>query len=418
MLESATTKAAWRLIPLLGICFFVAIFDRTNVGVASLEMNADIGLSNAAYGFGAGVFFIAYFLFELPSNLALNRYGARRWIARIMISWGVVSILMAFMFNDISFYVMRFLLGAAEAGFFPGVVFYFYQWFDSRSLAKMMGIFFAFGPAASVIGSPLAAWIVETFSWHWVFVVGGVPAILLALVVLRVLPDRIDDADWLTTEEKRALAEALPDSRATEHAPWTAALKDRQTILMCLQYLLIMTSSYALTLWLPQVISALGNDTMATGWLTAIPFAAAAVGMIIWANHSTRTGERVWHTVLPCLLAGSMFALGAFVSSPGLALLMLSLAAVGVYAAPSAFWALPRTFVSGSVAAAGTALANSFGNLGGFIGPYLNGWLRDLTGGFEVGMALLGIPITLGGLLTFAVVRLTTSTPAPSKERV
>ncbi|MDQ0821540.1 ACS family tartrate transporter-like MFS transporter [Arthrobacter sp. V4I6] len=400
----ATRKAIKRLIPLLGICFFISIIDRTNVSVASLTMNADIGMSAAAYGFGAGIFFIGYFLFEVPSNLALAKYGARRWIARIMITWGVISMAMYFISNETTFYIFRFLLGAAEAGFFPGVVFFLYQWFDQKNIAKVLATFFAFGPLANAVGAPLATAIMSAWGWQWVFVVEGIPAIILAFVVLRILPDSIEDAKWLTAEEKVALRSAV--AKPTEHVSWVKALRDPQTMLMCLQYFLIMTSSYALVLWLPQVIKSLGADVGLTGWLTAIPFAAAAVGMVLWGRHSSKTGERIWHTVIPCIAACLAFAVGAYTKEPVLALALLSVAATAVYAAPSAFWSLPRTYVSGAVAATATALANSFGNLGGFVGPYLNGWMRDLTGGFELGLALLGIPILLGGLLTFITARM------------
>jgi hypothetical protein len=227
----ATRKAIRRLIPLLGICFFISIIDRTNVSVASLTMNADIGLSAAAYGFGAGIFFIGYFLFEVPSNLALAKYGARRWIARIMITWGLISVGMYFINNETTFYIFRFLLGAAEAGFFPGVVFFLYQWFDQKNIAKVLATFFAFGPLANAVGAPLATAIMNTWGWQWVFVVEGIPAIILAFVVLRVLPDSIEDAKWLTTDEKLALRSAV--AKPQQHVPWMKALKDPQTILMC-----------------------------------------------------------------------------------------------------------------------------------------------------------------------------------------
>lgn len=408
----ATKKAIWRLIPLLGICFFIAIIDRTNVSVAALTMNADIGLSAAAYGLGAGIFFIGYFLFEVPSNLALTKFGARRWIARIMITWGVIAIGMYFIHDDVTFYIARFLLGAAEAGFFPGVIYFLYQWFDGKNIAKVLAIFFAFGPLANAIGAPLATGIMEFWGWRWVYVVEGIPAIVLAFVVLRLLPDKIEDATWLNAAEKVALRSALP--APTTHVRWISALRDPQTILMCLQYFLIMTSSYALVLWLPQVIHSLGADITLTGWLTSIPFAVATVGMILWGRHSSRTGERIWHTVIPCIAATLAFAIGAYTKQPVLAMVLLSVATVAVYAAPSAFWALPRIFASGAVAATAAALANSFGNLGGFVGPYLNGWIREATGGFELGLALLGIPILLGGLLTFVTARMATSIPIDS----
>jgi MFS transporter, ACS family, tartrate transporter len=405
MYSAVAALAIRRLVPLLGICFFVSIIDRTNVSVAALTMNADIGLSATSYGFGAGIFFIAYFLFELPSNLALERFGASRWLARIMITWGVISIGMGLIHNDITFYVARFLLGAAEAGFFPGVVYYLYQWFDSRHIASVLATFSAFGPLANAVGSPMATSVMGVWGWRWVFVVEGVPAILLAFLLLRFLPDRIEDARWLSPDQQRTLREAV--GTPTRRVSWRAALRDRQTVLMCLQYLLIMTSSYALVLWLPQMIRAFRVSVSATGWLTAIPFAAATIGLVLWGRSAARTGEKLWHAVIPCLVASAAFILGAFTTQRAFALVLLTVGAVAIYCAPVGFWSLPRTFVSGAAAASATALANSFGNLGGFIGPYLSGWVRDATGSFSLGLALFGVPVLLGGLLTFVTIRTT-----------
>lgn len=407
MYATSVSTAVRRLVPLLGACFFVSIIDRTNVSVAALTMNTDLGLSAAAYGFGAGIFFVAYFLFELPSNLALERFGARRWLARIMVTWGIVSIGMGLIQNDVTFYIARFLLGAAEAGFFPGVVFYLYQWFNSRNIARVLALFSAFGPLANAIGAPVATSIMQAWGWRWVYVVEGVPAVLLAVVVLRALPDTIEDARWLTDEQRRALREGLGhDPASARRISWRTALRDPQSVLMCAQYLLIMTSSYALVLWLPQIIRSFDVSIGQTGWLTAIPFAAATLGLLAWGRSSARTGEKLWHAVVPCLAASAAFVAGALTEQPAWALALLSVGAVAIYCAPVGFWSLPRTFVSGAAAASATALANSFGNLGGFIGPYLSGWIRDTTGSFELGLALFGVPVLLGGLLTFVTIRM------------
>ncbi|MBC3191167.1 MFS transporter [Pseudonocardia sp. C8] len=406
-------KAARRLVPLLGVCFFINIIDRTNVSIAALEMNADIGLSAAAYGLGAGIFFIGYFLFELPSNLALDRYGARRWIFRIMLTWGLISAGMALVDGPTSFYVLRFLLGAAEAGFFPGVVYYLRQWFGQREFARVLAGMSAFGPAANALSAPISTWILVTLGWQWVFVIEAVPAVVLAVVVLRYLPDRVEDARWLTPTERDEVREQLPDP-TSGHVRLREALTDSQTVLMSLQYFLIMTSSYALVLWLPQVIKALGVSTVATGWLTAVPFAVAAAGMVWWGRHTTRTGEYVWHAVVPCGAGAVAFLLGAWVNSAVMSMFLLSVAAFAVYTGASAFWALPRRFVTGAAGAAALAVANSFGNLGGFVGPYLTGWIRESTGSFDLALAALAVPLLLGGLLTFRTGR---SRPGPITER-
>ncbi|WP_169747808.1 MFS transporter [Pseudonocardia acaciae] len=408
------TRAVRRLVPLLGVCFFVSIIDRTNVSVAALTMNAELGLSAAAYGFGAGIFFVAYFLFELPSNLALERFGARRWLARIMVTWGVISVGMAFIQNDVTFYLARFLLGAAEAGFFPGVVYYLYQWFDGRNIARVLALFSAFGPLANAVGAPLATSIMQAWGWRWVYVIEGIPAVLLAFVLLRALPDSIEDARWLSATDRRALREGLGAGPARP-VSWRTALRDPQSVLMCLQYLLIMTSSYALVLWLPQIIRSFDVGIGLTGWLTAVPFAVATVGLLAWGRSSARSGETLWHAVLPCLVAAAAFVAGAFTRQPAAALVLLSVGAAAIYCAPVGFWSLPRTFVSGAAAATATAMANSFGNLGGFVGPYLNGWIRDATGSFELGLALFGLPVLLGGLLTFVTIRMARPVAALAK---
>ncbi|WP_432563588.1 MFS transporter [Kineococcus sp. SYSU DK003] len=406
MHANATRKAAGRLVPLLGLCFFVSILDRTNVSIAALEMNADIGLSATAYGLGAGVFFLGYFLFEVPSNLALERFGARRWIFRIMVTWGLLAAAMALVQGPTSFYVLRFLLGAAEAGFFPGVVHYLHQWFGRREYAKVLAALSAFGPAANALGAPLSTTILTNLGWHWVYVLEALPALVLAVVVLRALPDRVADARWLSEADKQALtAHLAAEDTVSAHVPLRQALRERQTVLMCVQYLLIMTSSYGLVLWLPQVVQALGVSTTATGWLSAIPFAVAAVGMVLWGRHSTRTDEQRWHAVVPCVLGAAAFALGAVAGTPLLSMVLLSVAAFAVYTGASAFWALPRLFVTGTAAAAATALTNSFGNLGGFVGPYLTGYVRDATGSFTLALALLAVPLLAGGSMALVTGR-------------
>jgi MFS transporter, ACS family, tartrate transporter len=410
MRNEAVRIATRRILPLLAICYFINIIDRTNISIAALKMNPDIGLSAAAYGLGAGIFFISYFIFELPSNLILNRVGARRWIFRIMITWGVISLLMAFVWNDWSFYVVRFLLGAAEAGFFPGVIFYFSQWFDRASLTRVVGLFYATIPVASALAAPISTLLLGAVGWRWLFVVEGVPAVILSFFVLRLLPDRIDNATWLTAEQKTSLHEGVLEnagSQAEEKGGLGRALRDPQTILLAIQYFMLTLGTFAVSLWLPQVIKGMGFDVIGSGFMSAIPFVLAAIVVPLWALHSSRTNERYWHALIPIVAAAVVFTIGAFVNGgPIVSIVLLSIGVALTLMAASAYWSIPRVLVVGAAAAASTAIANSLGNLAGFFGPTIAGVLVQATGSFQIVLSLLGVPLVVAAVLSLITGRM------------
>jgi MFS transporter, ACS family, tartrate transporter len=401
-------KVTAKILPLLCACFFISILDRTNVGFAALRMNADIGLSPAAYGFGAGIFFLGYFIFEVPSNILLERVGARRWIARIMVSWGVISMGMALVHRPYEFYAARFLLGFAEAGFVPGVLYYLNQWYTKREVGAVAAIFFACGPIANAVGSPLSSLLIEHFSWRWMFVIEGIPAVLLGLVVLLRLPDRVQDARFLTDVQRRTLLAALHRDRSGDAAHGSAltAFRDGPTLIFGLQYFLILTTSYAVIMWLPQIIGQLRISEARVGWLVAVPFIVGAVSIYGWGLYTRFWDDRAFYTLIPCLVGAAGFLFGASSTSSLATVMSFCCVAGGVYAAQSAYWGQPRAAVSGSAAAAALALSNSLGNLGGFSGPYLFGVLRQQTGSFNAPLILSAFLLCAAGLLSFVNGRL------------
>ncbi len=411
----ALAKAALRLIPFMFLLYIVAFLDRVNVGYAALQMNEDLGFSDAVYGLGAGIFFIGYLLFEVPSNLILERVGARVWIARIMITWGIISSAMFLVQGPVSFYVLRFLLGVAEAGFFPGMILYLTYWFPARERAKMVALFMTAVAIAGVIGGPLSGWLL-TFDgvfglegWQFLFLAEGIPAILLGFVVLAYLPDRPAQARWLEPEERRWLEETLERENEIKrtHGQHTLrqAVTNGRVWLLSLVYFGIVTSLYGISFWLPTIIEEFsGLEESLVGLLSAIPYLAAAVGMVVFAWHSDRTGERRWHLAVPAALAALGMALtGPAGGSAVLQMAVLTLAALGIYSCLGTFWTLPAAFLSGTAAAAGIALINSVGNLGGFVGPYVVGYIRDLAGANYGAMLFLAAMVLLSGLLVLLV---------------
>jgi len=414
-LESrAIRRARRRLIPFLACMYFVAYLDRVNVGFAALQMNAALGFSGRVYGLGAGIFFLGYFLFEVPSNLALARVGARLWIARIAIVWGLVSISMLFVRGAISFCVLRFLLGAAEAGFFPGIIFYFTHWFPAPERARAVAQFSTASMLAGIVGAPLSGALLSLRGvggldgWQWLFLVEGVPAIGLGLIALAFLCDGPAQARWLSAEEKACLLEAL--RRERERMPRAQAptlrvgLLDKTVWRLAGVLFLIVTSGYGFSFFLPQIVKGLsgGSDLAVGGW-TSLPFLVAAVGMVVVATHSDRTGERRWHVAGCAWLAAVGLAASAAAPSPLLSFVALVAAAVGLYGATPPFWSLPTAFLRGDAAAAGIGLINAVGNLGGFTGPYLMGWMKDISGSFFVGLCALAAAAALSGLLVLSI---------------
>ncbi len=406
----ATNKAAWRVLPLLFACYVVAYLDRVNVGFAQLQMGADLQFSSAVYGAGAGIFFIGYFLLEVPSNLVLRRVGTRRWIARIMVSWGLVSAAMMFVDSAASFYAMRFLLGAAEAGFFPGIIYHLTQWFPAARRARIVALFMTAVAVSGVLGSPLSGWILKDLAglsglagWQWLFLLEGLPSVLLGLAVALRLDDDIAGAAWLAPAEKEALRAALGREEAGIAAmTLRRALLSPRVFLLALVYFCCVMGLYGLGFWLPQLVKAAGvKDVLQIGLLAAIPYTTGAVAMVCNGIHSDRSGERRWHLAIAAL-CGAAGIVGSALLGTGqvaLSIVALSVGTAGVLSCFPVFWPLPSRFLTGAAAAGGIALINSLGNLAGFVAPFLVGWIRDTSGSTAGGMYALAASLVLGALL-------------------
>ncbi len=394
--KAAFGKAARRLVPFLFFCYILAYLDRVNVGFAKLQMCSDLGLSDTAYGTGAGIFFIGYLLFEVPSNMILAKIGARTWIARIMITWGLVACLQAVISNETLFYFFRFLLGVAEAGFFPGIILYLTQWFPSSYRAGIVAWFMTAVAAAGVIGGPVSGMILDamnTFAgirgWQWLFLLEGIPSLLTGVWVFYYLDDAPAGAAWLGSDEKEAIIGKLGQEETekkkvagTRHT-FGEALSSHAIWLLAAVYFSIVMGLYGISFWLPQIIKeSITTDNSAIGWISAVPWLVSAVAMVLNGMHSDRTGERLWHIFVPCIGAAAAFALSAMPSVSGwYGVAALSIATAGVMSALSCFWSLPSSILTGTAAAAGIALVNSFGNLAGYVSPEIAGIVRDATGG-------------------------------------
>jgi ACS family tartrate transporter-like MFS transporter len=395
-------KAALRLVPFMGLLYVVSFLDRVNVGYAALTMNADIGLSATAFGAGAGIFFLGYFVFEIPSNLIMQRVGARMWMARILITWGLVSAAMAAVREPLTFFAARFALGVAEAGFFPGMILYLTYWFPDQVRGRIIGWFMLAIPVSNVIGGPVSTLLLDhplpgLAGWQTMFLVEGIPAMLLGVVVLAWLPDRPASAPWLTPDERDVL-EQLASRPSARSARLADGLLDGRVWLLALVYFGLVIGLYGLGFWAPQIIKAMGTSSNTTiGLLSAIPYLVAGVCMVAWGRHSDATGERRWHLVIPAWIGAAGFAASAFIANPALSLAALTAGAIGIYAALPVFWTLPTALLSGTAAAGGIALVNSLGNLGGYLGPFAVGWLRDTTGGYGGGLLVLAGSMALAG---------------------
>ena len=406
-------QVGWRLVPFLTLLYFVNFIDRVNVGFAALTMNEAIGLSPVVFGWGAGIFFLGYFLFEVPSNMALHRFGARRWIARIMVSWGIVSAAMALAAGPTSFVILRFLLGVAEAGFFPGIILYLTYWFPEASRARIVGAFMTAVPLSSVIGNPLSAFLLGfdgiggIAGWRWLFILEGVPAILLGIAVWFYLPDRPAEVRFLGAEARAWLVATLAAEQkalqARHHNDLRQALTNPAVLLLASIYFGLVMSLYGVVVWLPQLASGFGLSMQQIGFVTAIPYLVAASGMYLYGRHSDALGERRFHLGAAAATAGIALIVTPYTGSPWLSLLALCAAAWGIYAALPVFWAIPARFLAGAAAAAAIGLINSLGNLGGFVGPYVVGWLRQASGNFGAGLMLLGLAcLGAAGIALFA----------------
>ncbi|MEY4761711.1 MAG: permease [Pseudomonadota bacterium] len=409
--STACAKITRRLVPFLMLLYVVAWFDRINVGFAALQMNRDLGFSPAVFGFGAGVFFIGYALFEVPSNLLLARVGARRWIARIMVTWGIVSVAMLFVRDPLSFYVLRFVLGVAEAGFLPGVIYYLGHWFPREERAHAVSWFMVGIPLSTVLGAPLAGLLLQMNGlaglkgWQWLYLVEGLPAVLLGFVVWAMLPESPRDARWLSDEEKRALTARIEFEHAATHARHGlgigAALLHPTVWLLGLVLFCCQCGSYGLNLWIPQIVKGLsGSSDLLVGFISALPYVAAALGMVLIGRSSDRRGERFWHVALPSLVGAAGFAASAYLLSPLPGMIALTVAAVGDLGSRGPFWALPPRFLAGGSLAAGIALINTLGSLGGFVGPYAVGLVKGFTGGFTGGLLFLSGLLVLSAVAT------------------
>jgi ACS family tartrate transporter-like MFS transporter len=403
------SKVTRRLMPFLILLYFFAFLDRVNVGFAALTMNKDIGLSSYLFGWGAGIFFIGYFLFEVPSNLALSKVGARVWLARIMFTWGIISACGAFVQGPTSFMVLRFILGAAEAGFFPGVILYLTFWYPSRYRAQVIGLFMLANPLSTALGSIVSGFILRMdgllglAGWQWLFMLEGLPSVILGFVTLRFLCDRPSKANWLDKAERTWLDGAIQAEaaeRARRHKLTLGqTLANPHVLVLGLIYFLIVTANNGLVLWQPQIMKALGLGAHWVGPVNAIPFVVGAITMLVWGRLADRRGKYRVDLACACAVAALGLAVAASSTQPMVVIVGLVLAAIGGYGALPSFWALPTTFLSGTAAAAGIALANSIGNLGGFAGPYLIGYVRSTTSGYGYGLAMLAVAALLAGLI-------------------
>jgi D-galactonate transporter len=407
-------KVSWRLMPFLMLCYVVAYLDRVNVGFAKLQMLNDLGLSETVYGLGAGIFFFGYFLFEVPSNLALHRIGAKVWIARIMITWGLLSGACIFISGPVSFYVMRFLLGAAEAGFFPGVILYLTYWYPAHWRGKIITLFMAAIPLSGVVGGPMSGAIMDWLAgaggwagWQWMFVIEAVPALLLGVAVLAYLDNSVEQAKWLSQEEKRIVARAVAaDQQGTDaHGSLGQVFADGRVWLMCLLYFCCVVGQYGLTFWLPTLVKSAGvQGPLNIGLFTAIPYVTAVVAMVLFGRSADRRRERRWHLAIPALL-GTIGLVGAALAGQHAvpAIILLSVAAAGVLSSAPLFWAFPTAFLTGVSAAAGIAVINSVGNLAGFASPYMIGWIKDSTGSTDLALYVIAAVLLVGAGIALSV---------------
>ncbi len=402
-----------RLIPLLMVCYFVGYLDRVNVSFASLTMNRDLHLSPAVFGFGGGIFFLGYFLFEVPSNLMLERVGARRWIARILVTWGIISACTALVAGEWSFYGVRFLLGLAEAGFYPGIILYLTWWFPSFYRSRIIGLFMTAIPISVVLGSIVSGWILSLDNtwalagWQWLFILEGGPAVILGVIVFFFLTDQPKDAHWLMPDQRVWLAERIASERAqretVHHYALGETFRNGRVWALTLVYFGQNVSGYGLVIFLPQIIKRFGVSDVQTGFLNAIPFAFAAVAMVLWGLHSDRTGERNLHCAAACFVNFFGLAVCVVLNNPFALMVAIIVSQMGQSAIAPTFWALPTAMLSGTAAAGGIAMINAVGNLGGFAGPYAMGLIRGYTGSFSLGLLAISCGALMAGIVVLVL---------------
>lgn len=401
-LEQRTiARVTRRLIPFLVVCYFVAYLDRVNVSFASLTMNKDLGLSASSFGFGAGIFFLAYFIFEVPSNLMLERFGARKWIARIMFSWGILSGMMAFITNETGFYVVRALLGIAEAGFFPGIIFFLTLWFPAAYRARIVGMFMAAIPLSTVIGAPISGLLLGLDGWlgfkgwQWLFLLEAAPAVILSGVVFFYLTESPAKAKWLPADEREWLVNRLTAERnnreATQKHSILQAILNLKVLALGLVYFGAVATNYGLSFFLPQIVKGFGLTNLQTGLVSALPYVVGTFAIVWWGRRSDAKMERRFHTAFPIFVAAAGIAISTQLPDPVMKMVALSVAGFGIFGCLAVFWTLPTAFLSGSAAAAGIAAINSIGNLAGFAGPFAMGYIKDLTGSYNGGLLSLSV---------------------------
>jgi ACS family tartrate transporter-like MFS transporter len=419
--DAVFTKCAWRLIPFMGLLYLANYIDRVNAGFAALTMNKDLSLSPAVFGFGAGVLFVGYLLFQVPANIVLGRIGARRWIFAILVTWGAISAATAFVQGPIGFYVLRFLLGVAEAGFFPGMIFYLTLWFPQAFRARFAAGFICAIPLSGIVGGPLSGLILGMDSflglhgWQWLFLLEGLPVSLLAFAVLKYLPDGPREAAWLSPAEKSEIAARLAADPAAESEDLWRALRDPRIVVLALAGFADGSALYGTGLWLPQIVGAMGFSNFTTGLVVALAYTASVGAILALGYSSDRRGERTWHVALAWLLSAAGCAIASLAGNNLVALIGLTLAVAGVQSGISPYFAVPSTFLKGAAAAGAIALMNTMASLGGFVAPTLIGILRERSGNYSSGMAMLALELIAGALIVVALGRAMTPRRATAR---
>jgi ACS family tartrate transporter-like MFS transporter len=420
--ERVFLKCAWRLVPLMALLYFVNIMDRVNVGFAALTMNRALGFSPAVYGFGAGAFFLGYALFQVPANMILERVGARRWICLLLLLWGALSASNAAVSGAAGFYTVRIALGLVEAGFYPGMILYLTYWFAKPYRGRLVAIFMTALPLANIVGGPLSSLVLGMngvlglAGWQWLFLIEAAPAILLAFVVLKFLPDGPGKAAWLNRDEKHLIAAQLRTDDTARHVKLWPAFAEPRVYALAVVYFGYAVGNYGVGLWLPQIVQGMGVSNLATGFVVAIPYIASVFAMIVWGRSSDKSGERIWHVALPAMLMAACLLIASLVASNLVIFLALSLVVVGALALQGPFWVLPSTWLGGAAAAGGIAFINAIGTGGGgFFGPYVLGLMRQATGSFAAGMAVLAIAPALSAVVVLLLGRAKFLTPPVAK---
>jgi MFS transporter, ACS family, tartrate transporter len=406
------TRCAWRLIPFILLLYLINYIDRVNVGFAALTMNKDLGFTPAVFGFGAGIFFISYSLFQVPANVVLEKFGARRWICLIMVVWGLISAATALVTDPVSFYILRFSLGVAEAGFFPGMLLYLTYWFPQAYLARYIGAFMTGIPLAFVIGGPVSSLLLEMdgigglAGWQWLFIIEGLPATFLAFAVLKFLPDGPAQADWLSPEEKQVILSRITSEQT--HIPKTnfwAALRDPRIFVLGAVLAGVQFGLYGVQIWIPQIVQSMGYSNFTTGFIVAFAFFLGGVSMVVCGRSSDARGERIWHIAAPSLIGATALFMAAMASDTNLIMAGLIVGLIGILSVEGPLFSLPKTFLTGTGAAAGLAFLNTIGSLGRFLGPTVVGMLRGGSDGFGSGMAAIAVCLVLSALIVLTVGR-------------